>query len=73
MKTLKEKSSVYIDKYYPILEKLLSDTSEQKFYYKRILWQYSKEKHGLTCAYYTFRAYILKHDEFTPYIMKCYQ
>ncbi|HCV0600271.1 TPA: IS21 family transposase, partial [Staphylococcus aureus] len=62
-----------IDKYYPIIEKLLSDSSEQKFYYKRILWQYLKDKHGLMCAYSTFRAYILKHDEFNRYFMKGYQ
>ncbi|WP_235814235.1 hypothetical protein [Staphylococcus aureus] len=54
-------------------KKLLSDSSEQKFYYKLILWQYLKDKHGLTCAYSTFRAYILKHDEFNRYFMKGYQ
>ncbi|BDB36057.1 hypothetical protein TUM19381_21090 [Staphylococcus aureus] len=31
-----------------------------------------KVKHGLTCAYSTFRA-ILKHDEFNRYFMKSYQ
>ncbi|HHC9535496.1 TPA: IS21 family transposase, partial [Staphylococcus aureus] len=36
--TKKRNRQSIIDKYYPIIEKLLSDTSEQKFYYKRILW-----------------------------------
>ncbi|MCG5200445.1 hypothetical protein MCS34_09585 [Staphylococcus aureus] len=71
--TKKRNRQSIIDKYYPIIEKLLSDSSEQKFYYKLILWQYLKDKHGLTCAYSTFRAYILKHDEFNRYFMKGYQ
>ncbi|MCR0892411.1 transposase [Staphylococcus aureus] len=71
--TKKRNRQSIIDKYYPIIEKLLSDSSEQKFYYKLILWQYLKDKHELTCAYSTFRAYILKHDEFNRYFMKGYQ
>src|SRR5690625_4883677 len=38
-----------IDQYYEVIKLLLSDESPQKFYYKRVLWQYLKDNHGLVC------------------------
>lgn len=63
----KRNKSSKIDKYYPIIASLLSEDSKQKFYYRRVLWQYLKDNHGLECAYSTFRAYILKVPEFKAY------
>ena len=48
-----------IDEYYPIIKELLSDSSIQVFYYKRVLWQYLKDNHNLDCAQSSFRRYIL--------------
>lgn len=65
-KRKREKSSK-IDEYYPIIAALLSEDSKQKFYYRRVLWQYLKDNHGLDCAASTFRAYIAKTPEFNAY------
>ncbi|MCE4981769.1 IS21 family transposase, partial [Mammaliicoccus sciuri] len=59
-----------IDNYYEEIKRLLSDECEQRFYYKRILWQYLKDNHGLECAYSTFRAYITRHEELNVYFKK---
>lgn len=56
-----------IDEYYQIIAALLSEDSKQKFYYRRVLWQYLKDNHGLNCAASTFRAYISKIPEFKAY------
>lgn len=56
-----------IDEYYSIISVLLSEDSKQKFYYRRILWQYLKDNHGLDCGASTFRAYISKIPEFKAY------
>ena len=56
-----------IDKYYPIIAALLSEDSKQKFYYRRVLWQYLKDNHGLDCVASTFRAYIARTPEFKAY------
>ncbi|WP_295209436.1 hypothetical protein [Veillonella sp.] len=37
-----------INKFYDIIQTLLSDDTLQQFYYKRILWQYLVDTHGLT-------------------------
>src|SRR5690625_3460530 len=42
IKTRRKKGSK-IDKHYDEIKKLLSDESIQKFFYKRILWQYLKD------------------------------
>ena len=47
-KTRKRKSK--IDEYYGIIKLLLSDETPQKFYYKRVLWQYLKDNHDLDCS-----------------------
>lgn len=65
-KRKREKSSK-IDEYYPIIAVLLSEESKQKFYYRRVLWQYLKDNYGLGCAASTFRAYIARTPEFSAY------
>jgi len=56
-----------IDEYYDVIKLLLSKESKQVFYYKRILWQYLKDNHGLDCGQSTFRAYISGKQEFQSY------
>jgi|SRR5690625_217573 len=56
-----------IDRLYNEIKQLLSPDSIQKFYYKRVLWQYLKDNHGLDCSLSNFRAYILKKPEFQQY------
>lgn len=56
-----------IDEYYHIIAALLSEDSKQKFYYRRVLWQYLKDNHGLDCEASTFRAYIARTPEFKAY------
>jgi len=56
-----------IDKYYDIIQSLLSKESPQVFYYKRVLWQYLKDNHSLDCSLSNFRAYISKKEEFQEY------
>lgn len=56
-----------IDKFYDVIQTLLSDDTPQQFYYKRVLWQYLVDNHGLTAAYSTFRSYILKIPVFQSY------
>ncbi|PGT79443.1 IS21 family transposase [Bacillus sp. AFS040349] len=56
-----------IDDYYEIIDLLLSVESKQKFYYKRVLWQYLKDNHGLRCSQSNFRKYISSKVEFQSY------
>ncbi|MFS0780116.1 IS21 family transposase [Bacillus sp. 1P06AnD] len=56
-----------IDPYYEIIAALLSEDSKQVFYYRRMLWQYLKDNHGLECGASTFRAYIARTPEFNAY------
>ena len=56
-----------IDPFYDIIQTLLSDDTPQQFYYKRVLWQYLVDNHGLTAAYSTFRGYISKIPVFQSY------
>src|SRR5690625_5477659 len=63
--TRKRKSK--IDDYYEVIKLLLSDKTPQKFFYKRVLWQYLKDNHGLECSDVTFRAYISRKTEFQAY------
>jgi transposase len=59
-----------IDDFKPIIESLLSEESIQVFYYKRVLWQYLKDNHGLTCAQSSFRRYISNNPEFNDYFKR---
>lgn len=56
-----------IEAFEPIIKELLGKDSIQVFYYKRILWQYLKDNHGLDCAQSSFRRYISNHSEFNEY------
>src|SRR5690625_805050 len=56
-----------MDTYYDDIHFLLSNETPQKFYYKRILWQYLKDNHGLDCSESGFRAYISRKPEFQSY------
>lgn len=56
-----------IDAYYEIIKELLSDENHQIFYYKRVLWQFLKDNHQLSCAQSSFRRYISRHPEFQQY------
>lgn len=53
------KRSSNIDEYYDTIKELLSESNQQIFYYKSILWQYLADNHGLDCAESSFRRYIL--------------
>lgn len=55
------------DSYYGIIKLLLSKESKQIFYYKRVLWQYLKDNHGLNASQSAFRAYISRKSEFQSY------
>ncbi len=65
-KTSRDRKSK-IDDCYEIISLLLSEESQQIFFYKRILWQYLTDNHGLKCSQSAFRAYILKKPEFQGY------
>lgn len=56
-----------IDDYYGVISLLLSEDSKQVFYYKRVLWQYLKDNHGLDCSQARFRSYIANKPEFQSY------
>lgn len=55
------------DNYYGVIKLLLSKKSKQRFYNKRVLWQYLKDNHGLECSQSAFRAYIARKPEFQAY------
>lgn len=59
-----------IDDFKPIIQSLLSAESIQVFYYKRVLWQYLKDNHGLDCAQSSFRRYISNNVEFNDYFKR---
>jgi len=46
---------------------LFSEEFKQKFYDKRVLWQYLKDNHGLNCSQSNFRKYIVNKVEFQSY------
>ena len=56
----------YLDEYYNLVKELINDDN-QRFFYKRVLWQYLKDNHGLNCAQSSFRRWIQKHQEFQSY------
>ncbi|MGO4890258.1 IS21 family transposase [Anaerobacillus sp. MEB173] len=65
-KSTRERSSK-LDDFYEVIKLLLSEESKQVFYYKRVLWQYLKDNHGLDCAQSSFRRYISTKEEFQSY------
>ena len=63
-KSKKRKKASRLDKYYDIIQELLSNENLQVFYYKRVLWQYLVDNHGLNeCKYSNFCHYINSHEE----------
>jgi len=56
-----------IDDLYEVITELLSAESIQTFYYKRVLWEYLKDNHGLECSQSSFRRYISTKPEFQGY------
>lgn len=59
-----------IDKHYNTILELLSDKTPQTFYYKKVLWQFMKDNHGLECSESSFRRYISSKPEFQAYFSK---
>ena len=59
-----------IDDFQPIIKELLCENSIQVFYYKRVLWEYLKDNHGLDCAQSSFRKYISNIPEFNDYFKR---
>lgn len=67
-KSKKRKKSSRLDKYYDVIQELLSEQTSQVFYYKRILWQYLLDNYELDeCKYSNFCHYINSHEEFAAY------
>lgn len=66
-KTNTRNRSSKLDEYYDLVKELLSNENNQVFFYKRVLWQYLKDNHGLNCAQSSFRRWISMHDEFQVY------
>lgn len=66
-KTNTRKRSSKLDEYYDLVKELLSNENDQVFFYKRVLWQYLKDNHGLNCAQSSFRRWISMHEEFQDY------
>ena len=56
-----------LDDFYDIVHELLIDQKTQVFFYKRVLWQYLKDNHGLECSSSHFRKWISQHEEFDSY------
>src|SRR5699024_2764703 len=67
IKTTNRNKQSKVDKFYDEIKSLLSEGSIQKFYYKRVLWQYLKDNHGLDCSASNFRTYISNKPEFQRY------
>lgn len=63
--TIRNRKSI-IDDYYEIIKELL-DSETRVFFYKRILWQFLVDNHGLDCSESTFRGYVTRHKEFNIY------
>ena len=61
----KRASTSKIDEYKEEIEFLLSDETEQIFYYKRVLWQYLTDNKGLKCSTSAFRRYISRNESFS--------
>ncbi len=63
------KRSCYLDSFNDTISELLSNGT-QIFHYKRVLWQYLTDNHGLKCPQSTFRRHISLHPEFQEYFAK---
>ena len=63
----KRKRKSKLDDFYHIIYDLLINQKTQVFFYKRVLWQYLKDNHGLECSASHFRKWISQHEEFDSY------
>lgn len=63
----KRKRKSKLDDFYHIVYDLLINQKTQVFFYKRVLWQYLKDNHGLECSASHFRKWISQHEEFNKY------
>lgn len=59
-----------ITPFYDIIAELLSDRSQQIFYYRKVLWQYLVDNHGFKGVYCNFCHYLRKYPEFDSYFRK---
>ncbi|QNU65614.1 IS21 family transposase [Ruminiclostridium herbifermentans] len=59
-----------ITAYYDIIAELLSDNSQQIFYYRRVLWQYLVDNHSYEGSYVNFCYYLRKYPELDSYFKK---
>ncbi len=60
-----------IDKFYDVIQTVLSEDTPRQFYYKRVLWQYLVDIHGLTAAYSADRGYMLnRYEYFDPILIE---
>lgn len=64
------KTSNCITPFYDIIAKLLSDSNQQVFYYKKVLWQYLIDNHNYSGDYCNFCFYLKKYEEFDSYFRK---
>lgn len=55
-----------VDEYRPIIEELLRSET-QIFFYRKVLWQYLKDNHGMDIPLPTFYHYIQNDPEFNAY------
>ena len=67
-KSKSRKKTSCLDAYYEVIQELLSPQNSQIFYYKRVLWQYLVDNHGLSeCKYANFCHYLNSKKEFADY------
>ena len=59
-----------ITPFHDIISELLSDSNQQVFYYRKVLWQYLVDNHGYTGVYCNFAHYLKKYEEFDSYFRK---
>lgn len=59
-----------ITPFYDTIAQLLSDSSHQIFYYRKVLWQYLVDNHGFSGVYCNFCHYLKKYPEFDSYFRK---
>ena len=64
--TARRRSSC-IDDYYDISKIFFPMKTSRLSIIKRVLWQFLKDNHGLSCAQSSFRRYISQHSEFQSY------
>lgn len=59
-----------ITPFYDTIAQLLSDSSQQIFYYWKVLWQYLVDNHVFSGVYCNFCHYLKKYPEFDSYFRK---